>query len=51
MLAAAKRRVSRISCWSNLRQVNIAFQIWAEDNKNRYPMAVSVTNGGAMELR
>jgi prepilin-type processing-associated H-X9-DG protein len=50
MLATVKRRASKINCVSNLRQVNIGLQIWASDNSNRYPMAVSVTNGGAMEL-
>ncbi len=47
---ATKPARQRINCVSNLRQINIAFQIWAGDNGNQYPMAVSVTNGGAMEL-
>jgi prepilin-type processing-associated H-X9-DG protein len=49
-LAAAKKKKSRISCVSNLKQVGIAFRLWEGDNNNKYPMAVSVTNGGAMEL-
>jgi hypothetical protein len=40
----------RTNCVSNLRQVNIAFRIWEGDNGNQYPMSVSVTNGGGMEL-
>jgi competence protein ComGC len=40
----------RINCVSNLKQVGIAFRLWEEDNNGKYPMAVSVTNGGAMEL-
>jgi type II secretory pathway pseudopilin PulG len=48
VLAGAKRATQRISCVSNLKQINLAFRIWEGDN-NRYPMAVSVTNGGAME--
>lgn len=50
LLAKAKRRASRINCVSNLRQVSLGLRIWEGDNSNLYPMAVSVTNGGAMEL-
>lgn len=50
MLANSKRRTNRIGCAANLRQINLAFRIWEGDNGNQYPMAVSVTNGGAMEL-
>jgi prepilin-type processing-associated H-X9-DG protein len=49
VLAKAKRRVSKINCISNIKQAGIAFRLWAGDNNNKYPMAVSVTNGGAME--
>ena len=35
---------------SNLKQVGLAFQVWAGDNGDKYPMQVSVTNGGTMEL-
>ena len=49
-LAAAKRKHARINCISNLKQIGIAFRLWEGDNNDKYPMAVSVTNGGAMEL-
>jgi type II secretory pathway pseudopilin PulG len=49
VLSGAKRATQRISCVSNLKQINLAFRIWEGDNNNQYPMAVSVTNGGAME--
>ena len=39
----------RIQCINNLKQVGLAFRIWEGDNGDRYPMAVSITNGGAME--
>jgi prepilin-type N-terminal cleavage/methylation domain-containing protein len=39
-----------INCASNLKQINLALRIWEGDNNNLYPMGVSVTNGGAMEL-
>ena len=40
----------RINCVSNLKQIGIAYRLWEGDNNDKYPMAVSVTNGGAMEL-
>jgi len=38
------------SCVNNLKQIGLAFRIWEGDNGDKYPMQVSVTNGGAMEL-
>jgi hypothetical protein len=49
-LAASKRKSSRINCVSNVKQIGIAFRLWEGDNNGKYPMSVSVTNGGAMEL-
>jgi prepilin-type N-terminal cleavage/methylation domain-containing protein len=49
-LAAAKRKSARIGCVSNLKQIGIAYRLWEGDHGDKYPMAVSVTNGGAMEL-
>ena len=49
-LAKAKRRSSKLNCASNIKQIGIAFRLWEGDNNDKYPMAVSVTNGGAMEL-
>jgi len=40
----------RINCANNLKQVGLAFRTWAIDNDGRFPMQVSVTNGGTMEL-
>jgi prepilin-type processing-associated H-X9-DG protein len=40
----------RINCISNLKQIGIAYRLWEGDNNDKYPMAVSVTNRGAMEL-
>jgi len=49
-VAARKNlRRSRINCTNNLKQIGLTFRIWAGDNNDKYPMAVSVTNGGAME--
>ena len=40
----------RINCVNNLKQIGLAFRIWEGDNGGKYPMQVSVTSGGAMEL-
>jgi prepilin-type processing-associated H-X9-DG protein len=53
MLAAVKRRVLRIQCVNNLKQINDAFRSWEAEHTNafpNYPALVSVTNGGTMEL-
>lgn len=42
-------KTPRITCTSNLKQIGLAFRIWAEDHQYAFPQAVSVTNGGAME--
>jgi competence protein ComGC len=39
-----------VSCVNNLKQVGLAFRIWAGDHNDLYPMQVSVTNGGTMEF-
>jgi prepilin-type processing-associated H-X9-DG protein len=41
---------SRINCVNNLKEVGLSFKLWEGDNNDKYPMTVSVTNGGAMEL-
>jgi competence protein ComGC len=46
----AKHRQSQINCFNNLHQIGIAFKVWEHDNNDKYPMEVSVTDGGAMEL-
>jgi prepilin-type N-terminal cleavage/methylation domain-containing protein/prepilin-type processing-associated H-X9-DG protein len=40
----------RINCASNLKQIGLAYRIWEGDHDDKYPMQVSVTNGGAAEL-
>ena|SRR5437762_1215346 len=47
-LARAKARAKRIACLNNLRQTGLAFRIWANDNGDKYPWNVSLTNGGSL---
>ncbi len=48
-LAAAKKKAQKISCTNNLKQDGLAFRIWEGDNSDRYPQAVSYSQGGANE--
>jgi len=40
---------SRINCVNNLKEIGLMYRVWEGDNDNKFPMQVSVTNGGAME--
>jgi hypothetical protein len=44
------RKAPRINCLNNLQQIGLAYRIWAGDHNGKFPMQVSVTNGGTMEL-
>ena len=46
-LAKAKAKAQRISCTNSLKQVGLAFRIWAGDNNDRMPMGVPANQGGA----
>lgn len=40
---------SRVNCASNLKQVGLAFRIWANEHDHEFPMAVSITQTGSWE--
>src|ERR1700685_4223602 len=46
----AKARAQQVNCINNLKQVSLACRISPPAQDDKYPMSVSVTNGGAMEL-
>lgn len=47
---AAMGKAQKTNCYNNLRQIDISFLVWADDYNGKFPMEVSVTNGGTMEL-
>jgi len=42
--------MQKITCINNLKQIGLSLRTWALDNGDHFPMGVSVTNGGTMEL-
>ncbi len=46
----AKSKAVQVQCVGNLRQVGLAFQMFAEDHNGKYPMQVSARDGGSKEF-
>jgi hypothetical protein len=46
------RHAPRIYCVNNLKEIGLAYRLWAGDNNDKFPMQVSITdtNGGTLEL-
>ena len=49
-LAGGKKRATRILCENQLQQVGIAFQSFSHDHNSKFPLQVSLADGGSMEL-
>ena len=49
-VGGSKARAPRIQCVNNLKQVGLAFRIWEGDHGGNYPVSVSMTNGGTLEV-
>ena len=43
-------KARKINCTNNLMQLGMSYRIWEGDHGHEYPMSVSITNGGAMEI-
>jgi len=50
VLADSRRKEARVFCSNNLKLVGLSYRIWEGDNNDKFPMAISVTNGGTREL-
>ncbi len=40
-LSKAKAKAQRVNCANNLKQIGLAFKLWAGDNQDRFPMATA----------
>ena len=49
-LAKAKAKAQSINCVNNMKQIGLAFRIWAGDHNDKFPFHVSTSNGGTLEL-
>ena len=48
-MARAKVYPRHLRCQNQLKYLTLSFRQWALDNNDKYPMQVSIKNGGAME--
>ena len=48
-LAKAKAKAQRIKCVNNLKNVGLAFRIFATDNGDQFPMSVPAAQGGSAD--
>jgi len=44
------RRSARVGCTSNLKQITLAFRMWANDHGDLFPWQQPITNEGTKEL-
>jgi prepilin-type processing-associated H-X9-DG protein len=47
--SGAKPRSARTACVNNLKQIGLAFRIWANDSRDGFPMAYADKFGGAKD--
>jgi prepilin-type N-terminal cleavage/methylation domain-containing protein len=47
-LAHAKSRARQTVCLNNLKQTGLGLRLWANDNRDKYPWNLSVSNGGSL---
>jgi prepilin-type N-terminal cleavage/methylation domain-containing protein len=49
-IGASRVNSQRIKCVNNLKEIGLACRVWEGDHGDKFPMFISITNGGAMEL-
>jgi hypothetical protein len=49
-LSQAKGRALEINCQNNMKQIGLAFRMWAIDNGGQFPFNISTNKGGTLEL-
>lgn len=49
-LQEAKRKAQQEDCVGNLKQIGLAFRLWAPDSSDEYPMRRSTNYGGTREV-
>ncbi len=49
-LAKAKAKAQRIKCTNNLKNVGLAYRVFATDNNDQFPMNISTNQGGSQEF-
>jgi prepilin-type N-terminal cleavage/methylation domain-containing protein len=47
-LASSKAKAKSIACLNNLKQISLGLRLWSNDNADKYPWNLSVTNGGSL---
>ena len=50
-LAKAKQRAQSVQCSNHMKQIGLAFHMWATDNQDMFPFQVSTESGGTEQLR
>lgn len=49
-MTGSRVRAGRINCVSNLKQVGLALRMWSNDNGEKFPWQVSISQTGTMEF-
>jgi prepilin-type N-terminal cleavage/methylation domain-containing protein/prepilin-type processing-associated H-X9-DG protein len=49
-LAQAKAKAMGSQCLNNMKQIGLAFRMWGSDNRDKYPMQLTMAEGGPAML-